>query len=282
MYNKLFTKILDSSIWLSPDPVRLVWITLLAAMDEDGNCMFACPANVAARARVTVEQAAQALSEFESPDANSGDPENDGRRVERIPGGWHLLNAHKYRAMVTKTIIREQTRLRTAKYRARDASVTHRIENVTPSRAVAEARAEEITMLSHGGIRPSAEIPELPGNEPKTKGLPECPHLGILVLWGEVLPHLPQHEPDQWRGQRADHLRARWREEAKKNVWLVPADGLGYFRKLFGFVGKSHFLTGRVNPRDPSRRVFYATLEWLVKPANWAKTIEGNYHPEHA
>ena len=34
MYNKLFTKILDSSIWLAPDPVRLVWITLLAAMDE--------------------------------------------------------------------------------------------------------------------------------------------------------------------------------------------------------------------------------------------------------
>ena len=56
MYNKLFTKILDSSIWLAPDSVRLVWITMIAAMDEEGNCMFACAANLAARARVTVER----------------------------------------------------------------------------------------------------------------------------------------------------------------------------------------------------------------------------------
>ena len=146
MYNKLFTKILDSSIWLAPDPVRLVWITLLAAMDEDGNCMFACAANVAARARVTVKQAELALAEFEAPDRNSGDPENEGRRIERFPGGWHLLNAHKYRAMVTKAIIREQTRQRTARYRKRDAGVTHGDANerkrdvvVTPSEALSEA-----------------------------------------------------------------------------------------------------------------------------------------------
>ena len=135
MYNKLFTKILDSSIWLAPDPIRLVWITLIAAMDEDGNCMFACAANVAARARVSIEQAEAALAEFAAPDPNSGDPENEGRRIERIPGGWHMLNAHKYRAMVTKAIIREQTRLRTEKYRKRDAPVTQRDAAVTRSDA---------------------------------------------------------------------------------------------------------------------------------------------------
>jgi hypothetical protein len=36
MYNKLFTKILDSTIWLENDATRLVWITFLAVMDEDG------------------------------------------------------------------------------------------------------------------------------------------------------------------------------------------------------------------------------------------------------
>ena len=30
MYNKLFTKILDSTVWLEPDTVRIVWITFLA------------------------------------------------------------------------------------------------------------------------------------------------------------------------------------------------------------------------------------------------------------
>lgn len=148
MYNKLFTKILDSSIWLAPDPHRLVWITFLAAMDEDGNVMFASCANVAARARVTREQAAEAIAAFESPDPDSGDPDNEGRRIERFPGGWHVLNAAKYRALVTKTIIREQTRVRVANYRARNAGVTQpkRDANarVTPSEALALARAESI------------------------------------------------------------------------------------------------------------------------------------------
>lgn len=147
MYNKLFTKILDSSIWLAPDPHRLVWITLIAAMDEDGNAMFACADNLAARARVTIRQAEEAVKSFESPDPKSGDPDNEGRRIERFPGGWLVLNAHKYRALVTKEIIREQTRVRTAKWRenkalqACDAPVTARDEIVTTSEALAVSKA---------------------------------------------------------------------------------------------------------------------------------------------
>lgn len=141
MYNKLFTKILDSSIWLAPDPHRLVWITIIAAMDQDGNAMFACPENLALRARVSLKHCEAALKAFEGPDPKSGDPENDGMRIERIPGGWHVLNAHKYRAIVTKTISREQTRIRTSAWRQRrrDASVTQRDENVTPSDSVSDA-----------------------------------------------------------------------------------------------------------------------------------------------
>jgi hypothetical protein len=157
LYNKLFTKILDSSIWLAPDPHRLVWITLIAAMDEDGNAMFACVDNLAARARVSVKQAEIAVAAFEAPDPKSGDPENEGRRIERIPGGWLVLNAHKYRAMVTKAISRERTRARTAAWRERkkesvtlgdapvtpgDASVTPRDDAVTPSEALSESTSE--------------------------------------------------------------------------------------------------------------------------------------------
>ena len=289
MYNKLFTKILDSSIWLAPDPVRLVWITLIAAMDEDGNCMFACAANVAARARVTVEQAEQALADFAAPDRNSGDPENEGRRIERIPGGWHLLNAHKYRAMVTKAIIREQTRQRTAKYRRRDASVTHSDENerksdvcVTPSEALARAEEEEITMLSHGSARATPEHPESPASDAKPKGVPECPHLEILALWAEVLPAMPQHEPELWKGQRADHLRARWRETAVAKKWATREQGMVYMRRFFGYVAQSKFLMGRVKSSTPDRPAFSLTLAWLVKPENWSKTVEGAYNTEEA
>ena len=134
MYNKLFTKILDSSIWLAPDPHRLVWITLIAAMDEDGNAMFACVENLAARARVSVKQAEAAVAAFESPDPKSGDPDNEGRRIERFPGGWKVLNAYKYRALVTRHIVREQTRARVERYRAKKA-VTQSNADVTQANA---------------------------------------------------------------------------------------------------------------------------------------------------
>lgn len=120
MYNKLFEKILDSSIWLEPDPTRIVWITLLAAMDEDGFAHFSALQNLADRAKVSLKAAKVAVAKFEAPDKNSGNPSNDGRRIERVPGGWLILNASYYRQIYTKAIKLEQTRVRVARFRAKN------------------------------------------------------------------------------------------------------------------------------------------------------------------
>ena len=145
MYNKIFTKILDSSIWLETDATRLVWITLLAAMDEDGFCQFASVANLARRAVVDLDKCEIAVKVLENPDANSADPANEGRRIERVPGGWMVLNAQKYRELVTRIISREQTRVRVARYRLRNAPVTAGNESVTPSEALAETVSEAVS-----------------------------------------------------------------------------------------------------------------------------------------
>lgn len=119
MYNKLFSKILDSSIWLASDATRLVWFTFLASMDEDGFCSFASVPNLAHRARVELRAAEAAVAELEAPDAHSADPDNGGRRVERVPGGWIVLNAAKYRDLVLAENIREATRRRVQRHRAK-------------------------------------------------------------------------------------------------------------------------------------------------------------------
>jgi len=120
MYNKIFTKILDSSIWLEDTDTRIVWITLLAQMDEDGYAHFSAIGNLANRAQVSNEAAEKAVKVLLSPDPDSGDPENDGRRIERVPGGYIVLNAPKYRKVVKRELEKEQNRARVKTFREKN------------------------------------------------------------------------------------------------------------------------------------------------------------------
>jgi hypothetical protein len=166
MYSKLFAQILDSSIWLAPDPHRIVWITLLAAMDRHGVARFAAAENLSTRARVPLRETRRAIKAFESPDPFGLDQEYEGRRIERIDGGWLILNSEKYRNMVDSSVVATQTRERVRRHRERskmsdplNTDVTQRyaaLRNVTvtpsyqirsdqikPQRAIKIASAEK-------------------------------------------------------------------------------------------------------------------------------------------
>ena len=146
MYNKLYTKILDSSIWLEPNPTRIVWITFLAAMDEDGFAQFSSVRNLANRAMVTDEDAETAVKTLESPDGESANKEHEGRRIERVPGGWMILNANLYRDIVTRTEKLRLNRERVAKHRAK--KVCNAVGNapVMQSEAVSVSEAVSETL----------------------------------------------------------------------------------------------------------------------------------------
>ena len=119
MYNKLFTSILDSSIWLEDSETVRVWITLLASMDEDGFCKFGSVKNLSIRANVPLPATVRAVEILESPDEYSPGQDFAGRRVEKVVGGWIVLNSKKYRDMVTRRIAKEQNRVRVARHRER-------------------------------------------------------------------------------------------------------------------------------------------------------------------
>jgi len=146
MYNKLFTKILDSSIWLESPATKVVWFTFLAAMNQDGMAYFASVVNLANRAGVSVDEATLAVKIFESPDVYSSDRDNEGRRIERVPGGWIVLNAPKYRAIVTANECRRLGAERARRYRERKkknvTSVTRRDESVKRNAPVTQSYAD--------------------------------------------------------------------------------------------------------------------------------------------
>lgn len=127
MYNKLFAKILDSSIWLEPTATRLVWLTLIASMDEDGFAQFASIGNLAHRAVIPLEDTRAAVECLQSPDADSSDPEHEGRRIEKVPGGWIVLNAPKYRDIVSRLVAKEGNRRRIQRFR--DKEVQRKAQN---------------------------------------------------------------------------------------------------------------------------------------------------------
>jgi uncharacterized protein YdaU (DUF1376 family) len=119
---------------------------------------------------------------------------------------------------------------------------------------------------------PNGELEPVP-----IKKLPECDHKNVIELYHQNLPTMRRVEV--WNETRAGYLRQRWREvaaELAQEKAIESGDVLNWWAEFFQSVGKSRFLTGRVNGKDG--RAFVADLEWLIKPSNFAKIVEGKYH----
>jgi len=112
---------------------------------------------------------------------------------------------------------------------------------------------------------------------PPSGGLPNCDHEKVIALYHQHLPTLRRVEV--WNETRKGYLRQRWREvaeELSKEKQVQVSDILTWFTDFFVHIGTSKFLTGRVNSKDG--RPFIADLEWILKPSNFAKIVEGKYH----
>jgi hypothetical protein len=119
-YTKLFSSIITSTIWSEDDQTRIVWISMLAIADKNGEVQGSVP-GLARIAGVSVDDTRAALHKFLSPDPDSRTRDDEGRRIEPIDGGWQLLNHAKYRAMASKDEAKLSEAKRKARYRAQKA-----------------------------------------------------------------------------------------------------------------------------------------------------------------
>ena len=97
--------------------------------------------------------------------------------------------------------------------------------------------------------------------ETENTSLPLCPHSEIIALYHQICPELPRVK--KWTESRKTFLRSRWKEDQE-------CQNLEWWRDFFHSVHESDYLTGKVNG-------FLADLEWLVRPKNFPKVIEGRY-----
>lgn len=86
----------------------------------------------------------------------------------------------------------------------------------------------------------------------------------VVDLYHEVLPNLPSVL--KVTDARRKAISARIHDDLK-----TPSE----WRVFFSRVGKSDFLTGKADN-------FRADLEWLCKPSNFLKVLEGRYDPKNA
>jgi hypothetical protein len=91
-----------------------------------------------------------------------------------------------------------------------------------------------------------------------------CPHEEIINLYHEVLPELPGVRT--WPENNRKILRTRWKEEPERQ-------NLAWWRSYFEYIRESQFLMGR-------EKDWMANLEWIVRPKNMTKILNGSYHKQ--
>lgn len=97
-WSKLFSSIITSSVWLEDSDTLRIWIAMLAMANAQDIVEGTIP-GFASLCRVDRETMQRAIDKFLSPDPDSRTPDNDGRRISAVPGGWKILNRYKYRNM---------------------------------------------------------------------------------------------------------------------------------------------------------------------------------------
>ena len=238
MYNKLFSKIVDSSIWMEPDHVRLIWMMFIAIMDEDGFVNLASIKNVAHRAVVDVERAADAIHVLESPDPESSNPANEGRRLTRVPGGWIVNNSKEYRDIVKREHQKELNRERVRRHRKCNAAVMTCNENVTPSDTEAEAEAE-------------AEKTEVIVSDDPPAPYQIIAEQFVAAFGGTI----------RLTDKRKQAIKTRWRDPWWRDNWQAALE-----RGC-----QSAFLTGQ------NDRGWKINFDFFLKPDSVTNIIEGKY-----
>jgi uncharacterized protein YdaU (DUF1376 family) len=169
-----------------------------------------------------------------------------------------------------------------------DKEIAHYHQKVEQASRAGKASAERRLNASSTDVQPTNNHkpitinhkPDIsicpPDGEPESK-IPFCNHQEVIELYHKHLPTLRRVEV--WNETRKGYLRQRWREvsdELMKTKAIDSSDVLGWFAEFFEHIGSSKFLTGRIN--DKSGRSFAADLEWILKPSNFAKIVEGKYH----
>ncbi len=254
-FTKLFSSITASTIWCESPETKIVWITMLAMSDSAGFVYASIP-GLANIAQIHPEKTREAITTFLSPDPDSRDRSNDGRRIEEIEGGWAILNHPKYRklrdAEERKAYHREYMRKKRESVKSGVKNVKDCEPQLTQEEGEAEVEADKNTV-------PTVQV-ETPRGSPVP--IQEIINKWNALAYKEGLP-LVVKVTTTIKGQ----IRQRWRDIPTLDKW----------DNFFSHISANDFLAGRANPGNGRSKPFRSTLLWITKETNFAKIAAGEY-----
>ncbi len=269
-FTKLYSGILDSTLWCEPDRTRLMWICMLAMADQYGRVMGSVP-GLANRARVPLDDARAAIRAFLDPDPDSRTKDFEGRRIEEIDGGWRLLNHAKYRELRAEDDRREQNRLAQARARDRKRDESAKVstrQHESAESAHTEADADAVRDM--GAIAPSSSA------APKTPTIP-CPYQSIVDLFHEKLPSLPKVRLMGTGRQKA--LRKLWgwvlrtSKPSGERRATTAEQALAWIGDYFERAAENDFVTGR-RPPGAGHEGWRADIDYLLTEKGMKQVFE--------
>lgn len=280
MPNRLIRdEMLESEAILSlPIEARWLYVTILLSADDVG-LFEATSFKLARRADIRRESGDKLLSMLADADLIRL-YEVDGKRYGFIPKFRQRLQIKRSKFPTPPRALISDDQDAVSKFNElgiKTTVVSPGFTDVHRSSAVAqppepEPEPEDL-VVPNGTTRPANAEPVV-----SRKVFPECNHQGVIDLYHEVLPTLNRIEI--WNNARQGYLRSRWREVAaelaKEGQSFDEASILDWWRSFFAHIGRSKFLTGRAE--GVKGEPFKADLEWIIRPTNFAKIIEGKYH----
>lgn len=97
-YTPVFREFTTSSMWAESSDTRCVWLWLMLHADPEGFVPGTLP-GLAVAANVSLPATREAVEKFMAPDPDSNTRENEGRRLEKVPHGWRILNFEYWRRL---------------------------------------------------------------------------------------------------------------------------------------------------------------------------------------
>ena len=97
-YTPVFREFTTSSMWAESPEVRCVWLYLMLHADPEGFVPGTVP-GLAVAANVDIASTRRAIEKFMSPDPDSNTQSHEGRRLEKVPHGWRILNFAYWREL---------------------------------------------------------------------------------------------------------------------------------------------------------------------------------------